>query len=249
LLSGLDPRPVPAAQNRGSPEWEQSWKRFNDEERERLAPRVHGILDRLRLSDNLPDHVLFLLPGESSYLSSLVKGEMNSRWQGKAHMQTMDGIGFGGSGVTYFNGTVLTNALVVVRVSGFLPLRANMLRRLELSQASNTNSPTYDPERLRALRARPPDRIISSEAIKPVSDVANSFGPHPLEFLVNIFDVDQLRVLQEVDKLEVFEIKRGTHGKPLPAGSSTIEGYEMVAQGKTLGQESARKLSMALRPI
>src|SRR5208283_2608544 len=59
VLSGMDPRPIPPGQN-ADPDWEQKWKRFTDQERERLAPSVDGFLERLRLPDNLPDHLLFL---------------------------------------------------------------------------------------------------------------------------------------------------------------------------------------------
>jgi len=136
--------------------------------------------------------------------------------------------------------------MVILSMSGSLPLQQDVSHLMALRLAGFTNSPNFDPERLRLLQARGPTRIISGEAINPVRHLAYAFGPHPLEDLVAFFGVEAIKMLQESEKLEVFEIKSGRFGASPTAGGSLIEGYEVIAQGKTLGRESAHEFASAL---
>jgi hypothetical protein len=83
-------------------------------------------------------------------------------------------------GIVYLNGAILTNTMAVLRLSGFLPQQFNTSRAMQLHWASLTNSPRYDPEKLRKLQADPGPRIVSGEVTRPITDLARAFRPHPL---------------------------------------------------------------------
>jgi hypothetical protein len=157
-----------------------------------------------------------------------------------------------GGGVTYCNGRLLTNGIVVLRMSGFLPLQENVSHLMALRLASLTNSPNFDPEKLRMLQSRGPMRLLSGEAINPVRELAYAFGPNPLEDLVHFFGMGEIKMLRQADKLEVFEIRSELpesspiQSSAIPPGTPVLEGYKQVAQGKTLGREAAQEFAAAL---
>ncbi|MGD0413274.1 MAG: hypothetical protein ABSC18_16400 [Verrucomicrobiota bacterium] len=118
LLSGLNSVQMPTAVQLATPDGQQRSKQLYDQERQRLAPRLGDLVDRLRLPQFFPDHALFLLQGGNTYPSSdIVVDELQSRLLGKAQVVGKSV----GPGVTYFNGKFFTNAMVVLRLSGFLP--------------------------------------------------------------------------------------------------------------------------------
>jgi hypothetical protein len=94
--------------------------------------------------------------------------------------------GGGGEGVGYFNGNILTNAVIALHISGSLPLR-------------------MDPASW--LRQRPAQRLISWEVTQPIDDFAFSFGPHPMQALFNYLGPDGIRFLQEAERVETSRIK------------------------------------------
>jgi len=111
-----------------------------------------------------------------------------------------------------------------------------------------------EAERLDTLRAGSNSRLISDEAMRPIRDLTGAFGPNPLENVVRALDLETIRLLQEADKLEVFEIKSrdrlilpsGDLMEPPAKGTPELEGYELIARGKTLGRESAREFADAV---
>src|SRR5207249_947522 len=73
-----------------------------------------------------------------------------------------------------------------------------------------------------------------------------AFGPHPLEEWVNFLGLDEIKMLQESDRLEIFEIRSGRFGASPAPGATMIEGYELVTQGKTFSREIAHEFASAL---
>jgi hypothetical protein len=120
------------------------------------------------------------------------------------------------------------------------------MRLMALHLAGLTNAPGYSAGKLRMLQARPPSRLLSGEVIAPVRELAYAFDPHPLEALVHFFGFEQIKMLQGADKLEVFEIKPPQRESQAPTGPRTVEGYELVAQGKTLGSHAAQEFASTL---
>jgi hypothetical protein len=151
-----------------------------------------------------------------------------------------------GAGVTYFNGKLFTNAVVILALSGFLPAHQDIMSLAELNFLANTNTSFFDPEKLRLRQSLSSRQISINEVTKPVRALAYAFGPNPLEDLVSYFGPNQVRMLQAADELEVIEIKSGQVGSSPAPGASSVEGYKMEAQGKTLGRESARQFAAAL---
>ena len=130
-----------------------------------------------------------------------------------------------GDGVTYYNGAALTNSLVVLRLSGSLPLR-------------------MDPASL--LRRMPERRLISGEVSTPITDLAYSFGPHPMQELFGILGPDLIALLQQADRVEPFRIKPNIYGEQSVPGRPNIEGHEIIAHGKPLGPDFAKQLAAAI---
>jgi hypothetical protein len=248
-LPGLTANQRPADEDLATPEGQAKWKQFYDDERQRLAPSVEDLLNRIEIPETLPDHAIFLFQAAMSTSSRIVEEQLQSRFRGKAQVFSVMGTSdywSVGDGFTYLNGQILTNGMVILSMSGSLPLQQDINHLMALRSASFTNSPNFDPEKLRLLQTRGPTRIISGEVINPIRQLAYAFGPHPLEDVVAFFGLEEIKMLQEAEKLEVFEIKSGRFGASPTAGSSFIEGYEVVAQGKTLGHEAAHGFASAL---
>jgi hypothetical protein len=223
-------------------------RKLNEEVRQRLTPRLDKLLDQLGLPGSFPDHELVPMEGAAVFpSSSLFENELRSRLRGKAMVGTVSSSQPGG-GVTYFNGEFFTNGIAVLRLSGFLPLQYNNSAVLAASWARMTNSarhpgPMTEAERLDTLRAGSAQRWISGEATRPIYELTAAFGPNPLESIVTMVGLGTIRLLREADKLEVFEIKSQEIPESPPKGVPTVEGYELVARGKTLGPESAREFA------
>jgi hypothetical protein len=249
-LPDLRSMPPPGPKELANPGGQEKWRQISEQERVQLGPRIDELLERLRMPEEFPDHAVFLLCPTIPFPSGrIIENELPSRLRGKAQVISVMGENESGSigdGLTYCNGKLLTNGIAVLCVSGFLPLQQDTTRLMALHLASLTNSPGYSAETLRMLQASPPARILSGEAIVPVRELAYAFDPHPLEALLHFFGLEQIKMLQEVDKLEVFEIKPPQRESQTPAGARTVEGSELVAQGKTLGSQAAQEFASTL---
>src|SRR6266571_2059563 len=147
--------------------------------KDQFAPRVAALLLRLNLPETMPDHVLFLMEPAANPASSVIHSELETRLRRKAQVVSVMGAADGwsiGQGVTYFGGSVFSNAIAVVRLSGSLPLQPDHLTPMRLALARLSNAPPG--LNLAELQSRPPLRILSGEAINPVRHLAFSFGPH-----------------------------------------------------------------------
>ncbi|HEV2394598.1 MAG TPA: hypothetical protein VG146_19780 [Verrucomicrobiae bacterium] len=250
VLSGLDAVPPAREEDLATPEGQQEWKQVYEQERQRLAPSIGELIHRLRLPEALPDHALFLLQAKVTWPSSdIIPQLLQSTLPDKAQVISVMGSGDYsriGEGFTYFNGKVLTNAMAVLSLSGFLPLQQDILHLMALRLASFTNSPNYNPDKLSLLRSRSPRRIVSPEIVNPVRQLAYAFGPHPLEELVEFLGLSEIKMLRGSDKLEVFEIRPDPFDSSSKPGISMIEGYELVTRGDTLDEESAHEFTSAL---
>ena len=190
-------------------------------------------LDAIQIppTDQMPDHALFLLHPIRIFSFQAIFNELQSRLKGKAEVFDCMGprpYGGGGEGVGYFNGNILTNAIIVLHISGSLPLR-------------------MDPASW--LRQRPAQRLISREVTQPISDFAFSFGPHPMQELFNYLGGDGIRFLQEAERVETFRIKSDLYddlSKTNKLGKPDIEGFQIISRGKTQGRDFARQLASSL---
>jgi len=215
--------------------------------KDQFAPRVAALLLRLNLPETMPDHVLFLMEPAANPASSVIHSELETRLRRKAQVVSVMGAADGwsiGQGVTYFGGSVFSNAIAVVRLSGSLPLQPDHLTPMRLALARLSNAPPG--LNLAELQSRPPLRILSGEAINPVRLLAFSFGPHPMQEVVRFFGEKGIHLLQQADKLEVFRISTTRWDAPQPSGPKTTEGYNLVKVGRALDAKSARRLADAL---
>jgi hypothetical protein len=197
-------------------------------DRERLLPLVTNLLTRIAPPASMPDTALFMIQASPNLASRVVSGEIESRTHTWAQVFEASGArpyNTIGEGLTYYNGAVLTNTLVVLRLSGSLPLRmdpASLLRRL--------------PER----------RLISGEVSRPVTDLAYSFGPHPMQELFGLLGRDLIALLQQADRVEPFRIKPNMYGEQSVPGRPNIEGHEIITEGKPLGPDFAGQVAAAI---
>jgi hypothetical protein len=179
----------------------------------------------------MPDHAVFLLHPKRIFSGQAVFDEQQSRLKGKA--EVFDCMGpspyrGGGEGVGYFNGNIPTNAVIVLHISGSLPLEMDF-----------SNS----------LRHRPEKRKIGWEVTQPIGDFTYSFGPHPMQELFNYLGGDGIRFLQEAERVETFRIKSDLYddlSKTNKPGKPDIEGFEIISRGKTQGRDFARQLASSL---
>jgi len=197
-------------------------------DRERLIPVATASLKRTTPAASMPDTALFMLQASPNFASRVVSGEFESATRGWAQVFDISGArpyNSVGDGVTYYNGAALTNTLVVLRLSGSLPLR-------------------MDPASL--LRRMPERRLIGGEVSAPITDLAYSFGPHPMQELFATLGPDLIALLQEADRAEPFRIKPNMYGEQSVPGRPNIEGQEIVAHGKPLGPDLAKQLAAAI---
>jgi hypothetical protein len=197
-------------------------------DRERLRPRVTDLLTRIKPPTSAPDTALFTIQASPNFASRVASGEIESLTH--AWAQVFDASGARpyntiGDGVTYYNGAVTTNTLVVLRLSGSLPLR-------------------LDPASL--LRGLHERRLISGEVSTPITSLAYSFGPHPMQELFGLLGPDLIALLQQADKVEPFRIKPNMFGEQSAPGRPNIEGHEIIARGKPLGPDFANQLAAAI---
>ena len=197
-------------------------------DRERLLPLVTASLKRTLPAASMPDTALFLLQASPNFASRVVFGEFESATRARAQVFDVSGARPGnsvGDGVTYYNGAALTNTLVVLRLSGSLPLR-------------------MDPAIL--LRRTPERRLISAEVSAPITDLAYSFGPNPMHELFGLLGPELIALLQEADRVEPFRLKPNLDGTPSAPGRPSLEGYEIIARGKPLGPDFAKRLAASI---
>ena len=219
-VSGLDAIPIPGNDKQG--------QELSARQREQFLPKTEQLLKEMPLSNNVSDHALFLFQPNGDYSARVVFGELLSRLKGKAEVFDCMGprpYGGGGEGADYFNGNVLTNSMIVLGISGSLPLR-------------------MDPASW--LRQRPTQRPISWEVTQPIGDFAFSFGPHPMQELFNYLGRDGTRFLQEAERVETFRIKSNSPDDWSVAGKPDIEGHQIVTRGKTWGRDFAQQLASSL---
>lgn len=249
LLRDLDDVATPSFSGGDNQAWQEAWKQLRQRQLNLLNPRLSELLERLGRPEAFPDHALFLLMAKNHFPATLVVEELESRLRGKMQVYPFLGVNEyppRGGGVTYFNGTVYSNAMAAVRLSGFLPLQFDVTRQMALRMASLTNMPNYNPERLRMLQSTPPPRIISGEISAPVRNLAGSFGPQPLEELVEFFGLENIRMLRAGERLEVSELRRLRQSEEAPKKPSPLEGFAVIAEGKALGPEAVGSLNSAL---
>jgi hypothetical protein len=196
---------------------------------ELVLARVSDLMDRLRLPDAVPDHAVFLLGGKAHWSSGDIRDELQSRLRGKAPVFSPEAAASFSpvrEGIAYFNGAVVTNAMVAMRISGFLPL-------------------TWDT--LSLAHGRPARRLINSEIASPLGELASSFGPHPMQQLFDYLGPERIRLLQEGQRVEVFRIQEGNApGNQSLLRGQTIEGREIIARGEPQGHDFAKALAAAL---
>ncbi|MGH7970735.1 MAG: hypothetical protein ACREIC_18570, partial [Limisphaerales bacterium] len=156
LLRGLEDVPTPSYNATDNQAWQEAWKQLRQQQLELLNPRLSELLERLGRPESFPDHALFLLMAKNRFPASLAGEELQTRLRKKMQVYPLMGVyeyQSPGGGVTYFNGTVYSNAMAAVRLSGFLPLEFDITRQMALRMASLTNMPNYNPERLRILQS------------------------------------------------------------------------------------------------
>jgi hypothetical protein len=198
--------------------------------REQFHSQREKLLEQVPLSDAMPDHTLFLFKPDKNQAAWTFFNELYMGLKGKAEVFDCMGLrsfeaGGGAKGVGYYNGHVLTNTLVVLCLSGTLPLQ-------------------MDPASL--MRQRPAQRLIHWEITKPIENFARSFGPHPMQELFDYLGPDGVRFLQQAERVETFRIKSNSFDDWSTAGRPAIEGHEIISRGKTQGRDFARRLAGSL---
>jgi hypothetical protein len=198
--------------------------------REQFRPQREKLLEQVQLSAAVADHALFLFDPGKNQAAWMFFNELFMGLKGKAAVFDCMGLrsfeaGGGAKGVGYFNGKVVTNALVVLCLSGSLPLQ-------------------MDPASL--MRQRPGQRIISWEATRPIESFARSFGPHPLQELFDYLGPDGVRFLQQAERVETFRVVSNSSDDWSTAGKPAIEGHEIILRGKTQGRDFVRQLAGSL---
>jgi hypothetical protein len=197
-------------------------------DRERLIPLVTASLKRTTPAASMPDTALFMLQANPNFASRVVSGEFESATHAWAQVFEASGArpyNSIGDGVTYYNGAPLTNALVVLRLSGSLPLR-------------------MDPASL--LRRMPERRLISGEVSTPITDLAYSFGPHPMQELFGVLGPDLIALLQQGERVEAFRIKSNGYNEQSVQGRPSLDGHEITARGTLQGPGFAKQLAAAI---
>ena len=197
---------------------------------EQFRPQREKLLAQLPLSDAMPDHTLFLFMPDKNQAAWAFFNELFMGLKGKAEVFDCMGrrsfeSGGGAKGVCYINGRVVTNTLVVLCLSGSLPLR-------------------MDPASL--MRQRPAQRLVSWEITRPIENFARSFGPHPMQELFDYLGPDGVRFLQEAERVEAYRVVSNSFDDWSVAGKPEIEGHEILSQGKTQGRDFARQLAATL---
>ena len=249
LLRDLDDVTTPSFNETNRQAWQEAWKQLRQQQLELLNPRLSELIERLGRPEAFPDHALFLLMAKNRFPASLAGEELQSRLRGKMQVDSLlgaNGYRSLGDGVTYFNGTVYSNAMAAVRLSGFLPLQFDITRRMALRMASLTNMPNYNPERLRMLQSNPPPRIISGEIFAPVRSLAGSFGPQPLEELVEFFGLENIQMLRAGERLQISELRRLRQSEEAPEKPCPLVGFAVVGEGSVLGPEAVGSLNSLL---
>lgn len=232
-ISGLVPTKEPPGIDLNTTNGQQDWDRLLNGERARALPQIWSALNRMPSPDNGADQIVFLLPSQTSRLTEVVSSEMQARWPENTVMRVLLRP-FSAPTLDYFNGQVMSNAVVVVRLNGSLPLDFDMQLRLDRIGAK-TNQP---PRKVR--------RIIANEVRQPFTQWYESFGGHPLEFAEEYIGPKYLAMLAKAQKVEVFEIKSGFR-RPIPASNApTIEGYQIIQQGKTQNHSAIREIEKSL---
>jgi hypothetical protein len=248
ILSGLENEPALEWDESLTPEGLEKEQTICDNTAHRLAPSLEDLIRRLHLSNSAPDQILFPIQGGYVYPASImIQDELQMRLRGKkvgvfANWGATDTPHLSGN-ITYFNGNFYTNAVVVLRLSGYLPLQPDLLWQMKVHAASYSNSPNFDPQQLNGLKAAGPSRITGNEIWRPIRDAITAFKPSSLENLIALFGADQIRFLRQCDKLEVVEINSDRVGA---SNTATIEGFKVVTPGSALGAEAARDLVATL---
>jgi hypothetical protein len=197
-------------------------------DRQEILPRVTDLMRRIQPSASAPDTALFMIQASPNFASRVVMGEIESPTF--AWAQVVDATGAKpytaiGDGVAYYNGAVKSNTLVVLRLSGSLPLRRDTAS---------------------LLRGGPERRLIGQEVSAPITCLAYSFGPHPMQELFDHLGPGLIALLQHADKVESFRIKPNLFGEPVPPGRPSLDGHEIIARGKPLRSDFAKQLATAI---
>lgn len=212
----------------GFPGYDEAGKKKERVLRGQLEQGVSALTNRLRFPEKFPDHIVLLLQPGASYSSRLISDQLNGQLRGRARVVDLIGereFFSVGSGWTYFGGVARSNAMLAIRLSGFLPLTMDF------------NS---------ILRRQPERRIVSDEAIEPITKLAYGYGPNPLEELFNRFGDRGLRILREADRVTVFQIKPNIPDNWSEPGKPAIDGHEIMGRGVTRDRNFTRRLSAVI---
>lgn len=188
-----------------------------------LAPLVDECLGRMPFPKGFPDHAVFLLAPTGDSISRAIDGQLRSRMQGLGEVFPCYGLSTssGSANATYLNGHAFTNAPVLLVISGFLPL-------------------TLDSASL--LRRAPPKRLISWEVSQPITDLADSFGPHPMQELFDRLGIQTIRLFQQAQRIEAIRIKSNTPEDWSVPGKPNVDGHEIINR-KQLGPDFAKQFA------
>ncbi len=216
--------------------------RSSDVPRDRLAHLATRLIERFQIPETPPDHALFLLRAAAStppiyVLEDCLRSALPSPRGVTLLMGTKrQGVSYSPeSGATYCNGQVTTNGFVLLRVSGFLPLRYPRERELHLAVLRKLND-----AKARSYEAEPLPRFLAEEAISPLEVLFYSFGVNPFEHVVARFGTDQIRMLQTADRLEVFQIDPWQSVGPRRPSTVLMSGRRVLARGKPLDRQAIR---------
>jgi hypothetical protein len=171
---------------------------------------------------HFPDTGLFLIPASPTFATRVVTGELETLTHNWTRVFDVGGVKYGigvGGGVTDCNGAVLTNSVVILRLSGSLPLR--------MDTAS-------------LLGRRPERRFISGEVTTPITALAYSFGPHPMQELYDFLGPGLISVMEQGDRVESFRIKSNRFRDESGPGRPAIGGHEIIGRGHEQGPALAK---------
>jgi hypothetical protein len=219
---------LPGLTPMGYPGNDEDGKKQLAAERQQLLSKIDELKNRLAFPEDLPDHTIFLMQPGASFVSRIVSGELKARLGGKA--EVFDFVGERpmvsvGSGATYVHGKTRTNTMVAICLNGFLPLR--------LDSAS-------------LLRRQPERRLVSWEVSNPISELAYSFGPNPLQELFDHMGEEGIRLLREAERVDAFRVKPNNPDDWSTPSRPNIDGHEIVSQGKTQNREFAQQLGSVI---
>lgn len=204
------------------------WNQMRMDVGRQLAPQLETLCDRLELRGTNVEHAVFSFSAGEGMVPMIFNDVLASRLRERSTpvlaVESLGRLWRGGGGV-YSDGSLLSNAIVVLRLSGHLPL--------EFDSSS-------------VLLRRPPTRRLANEVSGPISLVLSAFGPNPLEEVVEQFGGRIIRILKEADRVDSYRIRSNNPDDLSRPGRPNIAGHEIIRSGKTQPKGFATKLGAAL---